>query len=145
MIWIWLAAMVVFLAVEAATMGLTSIWFALGAFTAFISSALHAPVWLQCLCFIVVSAVVLALVRPLARKYLDKAKQKTNADRTIGECGTVTQRIDNRASTGQVSVGGRVWSARSESDEPIDEGTEVNILRIEGVKVIVKAAVVQKV
>ncbi len=140
MIWIWLAAMVVFMIIEAATMGLTAIWFALGALAALISAAVHAPIWLQAVWFIVVSCAVLALTRPFARKFINARSERTNADRVLGQTGIVTERIDNRQPSGIVKTGGKIWTARSDSGEPIEEGTEVRALRIEGVKLIVSPA-----
>ncbi len=137
MIWIWLAAMIVFMIIEAATMGLTSIWFALGALAALISAAVHAPIWLQAVWFIVVSGAALWLTRPLAKKYINARSVRTNADRVLGQTGTVTQRVDNRAPSGLVKTCGKVWTARSDSGEPIEEGAEVKVLRIEGVKLMV--------
>lgn len=88
--------------------------------------------------FIVVSAVLLAATRPMAKKYVNSRLHPTNADRIIGSVCPVTESVDNRAGKGEVYVDGKRWSARSESDEPIAEGAEVEILRIEGVKVIVR-------
>lgn len=137
MIWIWLVIMVVFMIVEAATLGLTSIWFALGALAAFISSAVHAPLLLQILWFLVVSVVAIVATRPLARKYVNAKREPTNADRVLNRVGVVIERIDNSSSSGRVSVDGRVWTARSDTEMPIEEGKEVRALRIEGVKLIV--------
>jgi len=135
---VWAVLVVVFRAVEGATAGLTSIWFAAGALVALAGAFLGAKVWLQVLLFVVVSIATLLVTRPLARKYVNKQFQPTNADKVIGTNATVTERIDNLAGTGTVSVGGRLWTARSATGENIEKGTLTVIRRIEGVKLIVE-------
>lgn len=136
---VWAILIVVFLIVEGATAGIASIWFALGAMVALISVFLGAPVWLQITLFIVVSAVTLFFTRPLARKYVNKRTQPTNADRVIGMTATVTEPVDNIAGKGYVSVGGRLWPARSETGEPIEKDVPVTVKSIDGIKLIVAA------
>lgn len=119
----WLVLLVVFLIAEAACpIHLVSIWFALGALVALLCAALGAPVWLQITLFVVVSGVLLALLWPLAKKFLNS---KVTAD------------IDNVEARGQVKLGGMEWTARSTSGDPISVGTEVRVDRVEGVKVYV--------
>lgn len=135
----WLAAMIVLLIIEGVAPGLVSIWFALGAFAAMISAILHAPLWLQLIWFLVVSVVSLVLTRPLVEKYVNSKTQATNADMVIGRECRVTENIDNIAGTGAVSVGGKIWTARTESDEvKASVGELMTAVRIEGVKLIVK-------
>lgn len=137
---VWLGAIVLFLVVEAAVPGLVSIWFAFGALAALISALLNAPFWLQFVWFIAVSVAALAMTRPLARKYVNAKVQPTNADMLIGRECLVTETIDNLHGTGAVRVGGKVWTARSDSDGPtIKNGAMARVLRIEGVKLIVEA------
>ncbi len=134
---IWAALVVVFLAVEALTAGLASLWFAVGALAALIAGLFGGALWLQITLFIVVSAVTLVLTRPLAKKFINSRTKRTNADRVIGQTARITERIDNIAGTGAASVGGRVWTARSAGGEVIEEGAFVTIRSIEGVKLIV--------
>ena len=136
---VWVVIMVVFLVVEAATAGLTCIWFALGALAALIAALFGAPIWLQLVWFFVVSVVTLYFTRPLVLKYVNSRSQPTNADMVIGKEALVTEAIDNVESAGAVAVGGKVWTARSENGEPIEVGSIVTVLRIEGVKLIVSA------
>lgn len=133
----WLIAMVLFGVLEAVTVGLTSIWFAVGALAALIAASLGAFALVQVIVFLVVSFVTLLLVRPLAQRYINDRKEPTNADRVIGREAVVTQAIDNLKGEGQVNVSGTVWTARSQEEAPIPAGARVRILRIEGVKVIV--------
>lgn len=136
-VWVWLGALILFVVVEAMTIGLMSIWFAFGALAALIGTLLGAGLWLQLVLFIGVTALTVLFTRPLAKKCLAPKYKRTNADRVIDMIGIVTERIDNIAGTGSVHVGGREWMARSENGEIIDEGKRVNAVRIEGVKLIV--------
>lgn len=136
---VWVVIMVVFLVVEAATAGLTCIWFAIGALAALIAALFGAPIWLQLVWFFVVSVVTLYFTRPLVLKYVNSRSQPTNADMVIGKEALVTEAIDNVESAGAVAIGGKVWTARSENGEPIEVGSIVTVLRIEGVKLIVSA------
>ncbi len=136
---IWLAAMIILLVVEGLAPGLVSIWFALGALAAMISSMLKAPIWLQVLWFVVVSLVTLLITRPLARKYVNAHTVATNADMAIGQDCVVTEAIDNVAGSGAVSVGGKIWTARMrEADGKAEKGAVLRVVRIEGVKLIVE-------
>ena len=133
----WLVAMVVFLLAEAATVTLVSTWFALGALAAMLVSLLKLPVWFQICIFVLVSAICLTALRPLVRRYVKPKLTKTNVDAVIGSTGLVTVAIDNVTAQGQVKLGAMYWTARSESNDPIAEGTLVQVERIEGVKAIV--------
>ena len=134
---LWLVLLIVFLAVEAATVTLVSLWFAAGALLALLVSFFGAAIWLQVLIFLAGSAVALAALRPVARKYIKPKVTATNVDAVIGSTGLVTVAVDNVTAAGQVKLGAMVWSARSTSGEPIPEGTLVRADRIEGVKVFV--------
>lgn len=136
---IWLIAMVLLLIVEAVVPGLISIWFALGALAALLASMLHAPLWLQIVWFLVVSVAALCLTRPLAKKYVNARTQPTNADMLVGKECLVKETIHNLQGTGAVSVDGIVWTARTEDDSIVmEEKTLARVVRIEGVKLIVK-------
>ena len=133
----WLAAMVVFLMIEAATVTLVSTWFALGSVAAILVALIGAGTGIQVAVFLLVSAVCLTALRPLVRKYVKPKLTKTNVDAVVGSTGLVTVAIDNVTAQGQVKLGAVYWTARSESGEPIPEGTLVKAVRIEGVKAIV--------
>lgn len=137
---IWLILMVVFLVVEGLTVSMVSIWFALGALAATLLALAVDNIWVQIAVFLAVSAVCLAALRPLSRKWLTGRKQPTNADRVIGAEGLVCEAIDNLAGTGAVQVCGQTWTARSADGSPIAVGSRVQILRIEGVKLFVQPA-----
>ncbi|MBS6751168.1 MAG: NfeD family protein [Firmicutes bacterium] len=138
----WVAALVVFLIVEAVTAGLVSIWFVFGSLVALICAALGAAVWLQIFWFVIVSVATLVLTRPLVKRYVDSRSVATNADRSIGRAAVVTERIDNLAATGAVKLDGVVWTARSTDDAvAIETGERVTVRAIEGVKLIVERSV----
>ena len=134
----WLAALVVFLIVEAACpFHLVSIWFAVGALAAMIVSLFGGVVWLQVTVFCVVSIALLICLWPFIRKFLNPHLTKTNVDSVIGTEGIVTALIDNLNAQGQVKLGGMEWTARSTSGADIPTGTRIRVDRIEGVKAFV--------
>ena len=134
----WLIAFLAFAVGEAVTVGLVSVWFAVGALAGLFAAALGAGLWLQVTVFLGVSALTLALFKPLSSKYLKPRVSATNADRVIGSAAVVTETIDNAQAQGQVKVSGQVWTARSAQNVVIPAGTDVKVLRIEGVKVMVE-------
>lgn len=136
----WTGAIILFGVVEAITAGLVSIWFVAGALAALIAAFLGAPLWLQVVLFLLVSAVALALTRPLLRKITASRVEATNADRVLGEIAKVTETIDNENSVGAVYVDGKTWSARSVDDSVIPAGSLVHIERMQGVKLLVRRA-----
>jgi len=137
-VYFWLGATVVFGAVEALTVGIVSIWFALGSLAALIAAALHAEMWLQITVFLAVSAIALIATRPLVKKKILLRTTPTNSDMVIGESAVVEEEIDNLAGIGAVKVQGKIWSARSDNGEQIPAGSIVRVSKIEGVKLIVK-------
>ena len=137
----WIAALIVFVVAEAVSVGLVSIWFALGSVAALICAMLHGPVWLQILWFVAISAVTLYFTRPLVKKYVNAKSVATNADRNIGRHAVVTERIDNLSATGAVQLDGVAWTARSVRDDaPIEKGVTVTVREIRGVKLVVEPA-----
>ncbi len=136
---VWVVLMIVFLVVEGIVPGLVSIWFALGALAALISSMLGAQLWLQAVWFIVVSVLALIATRPLAKKYVNSRVQATNADMLIGQECVVKEAVNQLAETGAVAIGGKIWTARTDSaDTILEEGSIAVVERIEGVKLIVR-------
>ena len=141
---IWTGLLIVFTVGEGVTVGLTAIWFAAGSLAALICALLGGPLWLQIALFIVISALCLLAIRPLAHKYFNSKVEPTNADRILGTEAVVTEDINNLQAIGAVRIGGITWSARSENDTPIPAGTLVRVLRIEGVKVYVEPVKVKE-
>ena len=137
---VWLLLLVVFLAAEAATVSMVSLWFAVSALVALLVALLGGPGWLQGTLFLVISAVLLALLRPLVKRYVTPRITATNVDSVIGSTGLVTTAIDNVSAVGQVKLGAMEWTARSTSGQLILVGTRVRVDKIEGVKVYVSPA-----
>ena len=140
---LWLALLVLFIVAEAATVSVVSTWFAVGSVIALISALLGAKLWLQITLFVVVSAVCLALLRPLVKKHMNPRLARTNVDALAGKTCLVTTAIDNVTACGQVRIGDVEWSARSSTGETIPVGTQVRVDRIEGVKAYVTPVMVE--
>lgn len=136
----WLIVVAVMLVIEIFTLGLTTIWFSLGAVVAAIASVLGAPIWLQIVLFAVVSVIVMVLVRPFAMKVVNRDRVQTNIEEVIGKTAVVIKRIDNRAGEGTVRFRGVEWTARSTDEEVIEIDEDVVIESVSGVKLIVRRA-----
>lgn len=135
----WLIVLVVLVVIELLTMGLTTIWFAGGALVATIAALFHAPVAVQVILFLVVSGVLIFSTRPLAVKYFNKDRVRTNAESLVGRQAIVISEIDNLQGIGQVNVGGMEWSARTRVDGvKLPVGTVTTVLAINGVKLVVE-------
>lgn len=134
---IWAGLIVLFTIVEALTLGLTSIWFAVGALGALIASALGFGLAVQLVIFLVVAFVLSYYTRPIAKKVFKVGENKTNIDALIGKTGFVTMTIEER-NLGQVKLNGQIWTAKAQGHEVINVGEDVEVLAIEGVKLIVK-------
>ncbi len=134
----WLIIVAVMIVIEIITLGLTTIWFGVGAIGAAIVAWLGYGVWVQIIVFAVLSVIAMAIVRPFAVKYLNKDKEKTNVDDVIGKTVVVTKEINNELATGEVQLNGMSWTARSEDGRIIPEKERVEVVSVQGVKLIVK-------
>ena len=136
---IWLIIFVACIVVEIITMGLTTIWFAGGSLVASVAAAIGAALWLQIVLFVAVSLLLLYFTRPIAVKYFNKDRVKTNAESLVGKQAIVISEIDNLQGIGQVTVGGQEWSARTtEEGITLPVGSVVIIRAISGVKLMVE-------
>ena len=133
----WLAAMVVFIAAEAMTVSLVSIWFAAGALGAIIVALLGGGLILQVTVFLALAVALLLSLRSIVRKHFTPHVTKTNIDSVIGATGIVVTPVNNIAALGQVQINGMEWSARSSDNSHIPAGAMVRVDRVEGVKVFV--------
>lgn len=137
---VWLAVLIILVVIEIFTLGLTTIWFAGGALAAILVAALGGPVWLQVLLAAIVSAVLLFFTRPVAMKYFNRDREKTNAESLVGRQAIVISEINNLQGIGQITVNGMEWTARSIVDGQTIEPGEVVIIRgINGVKLLVES------
>ena len=134
---IWLGLMIAFLAMEAVTVKLISIWFAAGALVSMIVSILGGALWLQFLVFFTVSIVLFAMLWPVVKKRLKPKLVPTNADALVGRVCAVVEDIDPLEG-GRVKLGDVTWSARTEDGTRISAGTQVKILKIQGAKAYVE-------
>lgn len=136
---VWLIILVVLVIIELATMGLTTIWFAGGALAAALISIPGTPLALQILIFLIVSGLLLYFTRPVAVKYFNRDRIRTNVESMIGRQAIVISEINNLEGIGQVNTGGMEWSARSSYHNIVlPVGTVVTVLGVDGVKLIVE-------
>ena len=141
-VWFWLIALIIFIIFEVATLGLTTIWFALGALAAMAVAITGGPVGFQIAVFVVVTIVTLLGFRKVVLNLFNQNREKTNVESLIGKKGIVIEDISNIHATGQVAVSGSEWTARSVSDGiTIEKGEVVVIREISGVKAIVEKEV----
>lgn len=136
---VWLAILIILVVIEIFTLGLTTIWFAGGALVAIVVAVLGGPVWLQVLLAAIVSAVLLFFTRPVAMKYFNRDRERTNAESLVGRQAIVISEINNLQGIGQVTVNGMEWTARSIMEGLTIRPGEVVIIRgINGVKLLVE-------
>ncbi len=136
MIVIWFVVIILAAVIEMNTMDLSSIWFSAGALFAFIFSLLDAGWIVQVIIFLVVSVSLLILVRPVVKKYLKTNVISTNSDRLVGKVAICTKEI-KQGERGEVKIDGKFWLAVTSGEEDVDVDEKVEVLAIEGVKLIV--------
>lgn len=135
----WLIAAGIFFIIEIATVGFLVFWFGIGALIAMVVSIFVPNVYIQALVFIVSSTLLIFFTKPFVNKFVNKEKTiATNAYSIIGRTGIVTKEINDLKGTGQVKIGGETWSAKTLSEETIPEDTEIEVVKIDGVKAIVQ-------
>ena len=135
---VWLILAIIFLVVEALTLGLTTVWCAVGSLVAMVMDLFGASLTAQVVVMIIVSVISFIVCIIWIKPIIDRKGRgttATNADRIIGKEGVVTVAIDPVSGKGQIKVAGQVWSAKSE--KVIEEGKAVKVLRLEGVKAMV--------
>lgn len=132
---IWLIAFLVLLFVEFLTVGLVSIWFAVGAIGALITSFITDSILIQFVVFILVSIIALIVTKPLVKRFKLFESEPTNSDRVVGKTAEVVKEI-TPSEYGEVKVLGTIWTAVS--DVKLIVGTKVVVEKIEGSKLIVK-------
>lgn len=135
---IWLAVFVACIGIEAATMALTTIWFAGGALAALLLTLLGAGKYAQAGIFFLISLLLLLFTRPFALKYVNQRTVKTNVEGIIGKTARVTAAINNDLAEGAAVVAGQEWTARSVDGSILEAGTMVIVEAVSGVKLMVK-------
>ena len=136
---IWLILFVVLLVIELFTVGLTTIWFAIGSLAAFLAEHLGAGLTLQIVIFLAVSCILLIFTRPWAARHVNRRRIRTNYESEIGKIILITEKVDNLNQTGKSTVDGQEWTVRSQNDEDVLEpGDKARVVDISGVKLIVE-------
>ncbi len=133
---VWLLIVVVAIILEEQTAELVSIWFAVGSIFGIVGALLNWPIYVQFIIFAVVTAVLVLVTRPLAKKLTKNSQIKTNADRLIGMKGKLTKAITEEEK-GEIKIDFQYWSAVSVDNRPIPEGTEVVVKEIVGNRLVV--------
>lgn len=135
----WIGLLIIFLIVEIATVGLTSIWFAGGALAAVIAYVAGGPLWLQIVLFFAVSFLLLYFTRPWALKFVKPKNVKTNYEELEGKTVRVVEEVNNIEGRGKAVYNGMDWSARSEQDDITFAPEELaEVVRVSGVKLILR-------
>ncbi|MCI8292247.1 MAG: NfeD family protein [Hespellia sp.] len=135
----WLILFVMLVVIEIVTLGLTTIWFAAGCLVAFVLSLFHISLPVQIFVFLTVSVLLFILTRPVAIRYFNKDRARTNVESVIGRSAVVLETIDNVHAKGRVELDGMEWSARSSLDtETYQKDEVVRITDVQGVKLIVE-------
>lgn len=133
---VWFVIIIVAALVEMNTMDLTSIWFSVGALVAFILSLTKIDIAYQIVAFIVVSVGFILFLRPVVKNYFKTNSISTNSDRLVGKVATCTKPI-GVGERGEVKIDGKYWLAVTSGDEEIEIDEKIEVLAIEGVKLIV--------
>jgi membrane protein implicated in regulation of membrane protease activity len=133
----WGIIFAVMVIVELASFQLISIWFAVGALGAFLVSLFTSATFtLQLIIFVVLSALLLILTRPILKKII-KPPIATNTELDIGKIAIIIEEVNNLKGTGRASLNGVDWSAISQNGEIIENGKTVKVEEINGSKLIV--------
>ena len=135
---VWLIIAGLFFVGEIATVGFLIFWFGIGALIAMIVSFFTSNIIIQTTIFVISSTILIFATKPFVKKFADVKKTNTNVYSIIGKKALEIKTIDPIHSVGQIKINGEVWTAESENNQVIDEGSEVEILEIKGVKAIVK-------
>ena len=136
---VWLIAAGIFFIIEIATVGFLIFWLGIGALFAMFASFFTDSIIAQTVVFVVTSSILIPLTKPLADKFTGKKTIPTNTYSLINKHGIVITEINPIEGTGLVKVNGETWSAKSEDESIIAKDTEIEVLSIDGVKLIVTA------
>ncbi len=135
---IWLIASAVMFIMEIFTVSFLLFFPAVGAFLAFLCAIFKATMEVQISVFVISSILLIVFIRPIVTKFFKTNNVAMNSQSVVGKNAIVIKEINNLHGRGQVKVAGEIWTAVSSNDEDIEEGATVIVLKIEGVKLIVK-------
>lgn len=136
---LWLIVACAFAILEMFTAGFMVLWLSVAALVTLLFSLIFPEAFaLQLIIWGILSVVLLFFTK----KFADKVNSNpipTNVYSVIGKKANVIVEINGEKSTGQVKVDGDVWSAKTEEfNAIIPIGSVVEILRVDGVKLVVK-------
>ncbi len=139
--YIWLALLVLSALLEGLSIKGIFLCFVPSSLVAMVLAFFSLDIWIQVGVFLLLAGLSLLFLRPLVRRVVDARKEAPfSVESAIGMRCTVVERLDNLAGRGAVCVNGMEWAARTTSDEiVIEEGREVEIIAVEGVKFICRA------
>lgn len=133
---LWIVVIIISAVIEAASVQLLTIWFAIGAFAALIADACSAPFYIQVFIFLFVSIVLIIFTRPILKKLMNK-NHKTDVNSEVGKTGTVTTEINPQKNEGRVMLGDVSWIAKSKDMSVIPADAKVKIEAVDGTTLIV--------
>lgn len=137
MIWIWIGVIALAMVVEAFSLDMTSIWFSVGGLCGLLALSLGANITVQVIIFLIVSALCIIFLRNLAKKFIQKPTVPTNIDKNIGQKTKLCEEI-TEDTMGSLKINGIIYNAKSVDGASIPQNAEVEIVSIEGNKMIVK-------
>lgn len=140
-IFLWLILLIIFVVIEAATVNLTTIWFAGGALVALIVSLCGLNLIWQVAAFLLVTILLLIFTKPIVQKHFNNKLTPTNINAMMGKQAIVTEQIDNVHETGAIQVDGLTWTAREVDQQIIEVGSVVEVMEVKGVTLFVQPSI----
>ena len=133
----WIVIAIVCGVIEIASSGFWFLWLSLSALLVALGAKfdLLAALNIQLITFSICTILFILFTRPLMLKFFSTNDVLSNVDALVGQQGQVVKPI-SPLEPGQVKLNGEIWTAISEEDIKISSPVEV--VRIEGVKLIVK-------
>jgi membrane protein implicated in regulation of membrane protease activity len=134
---LWLIAAGLFGVGEMVSLDLVLLMFAGGALGGMTVALLGGAVVFQLIAFIAVAGILLATVRPIAKRHLTDTTplQLDGVDTLIGRTAVVSRAVDRDG--GRIKVGADEWTARSQYGEAFPIGATVRIMQVDGATAVV--------
>ena len=138
MVWVWLGIVAGSIIIELVTFQLVTIWFAAGGIVALILAVCGVPMEWQIVSFLIASIALLLGMRQISLKWLNRGEQaKTNIDALVGKKAELLEPIQLNK-PGAVKFNGVMWSTYTKTSCNVQAGTMVEIVSVDGNKLIVK-------
>lgn len=137
---IWIIVAILLFIVEIFAPTFLASCLAIGCITSGTFSYFDFGIKIQLIAFSIGTLVGFFGVRPFMLKYAHKKskKVKTNMEALVSKIGRVTVTIDSSKNQGRVTVEGDDWKAETETNEIINEGERVEVLKVNSTILIVK-------